>query len=443
MSTHQTKKYNTWALRGDFDADWHLSYANRFVFELGDAASILANVQPEYPGKLDAVCLAEISKWVETLKANVHELLSQSGYNEKDPLHHRLSHEKLRVWCSISGISWPIPESVAGRVRDLEQQLVDERNIRIREMVQDDVTLSPPVLLLNEPEEVYRHLDYLTESQALNWMGRISGLEVPHHTLWAMAELKICRAFMDCRSMKGITHPLDGDHEHRQVYGLGVCQVMNPFPGRDAPTYLLGPAIHVDEHGYQDVEARRNWWIEYPENYELLFRPSDIERAGSMLNADGGWSNEGQLSNIEENHATLPDIAYGYSAEWREGAPGESCDNEAAKAYEVEMARLRGLLVEQAALLERLQQDKHATMGDKPAGITFPYTTVELEAMRAVALKHWAFYTHDKRQPTQKEVGYYLCEILGLKRQSNDSPARKAEILATAIRPDSIPDMTG
>ncbi|UBM26078.1 hypothetical protein K8374_03510 [Pseudomonas sp. p1(2021b)] len=70
------------------------------------------------------------------------------------------------------------------------------------------------------------------------------------------------------------------------------------------------------------------------------------------------------------------------------------------------------------------------------AGITFPYATKELEAMCAAALKHWANYTPDKRQPTQKKIGIELGELLGLERQANGEPARKAIVLATAIRPN-------
>ncbi|KTC23172.1 hypothetical protein AO392_00215 [Pseudomonas putida] len=70
------------------------------------------------------------------------------------------------------------------------------------------------------------------------------------------------------------------------------------------------------------------------------------------------------------------------------------------------------------------------------AGITFPYATRELEAMCAVALKHWANYTPDKRQPTQKKIGIEIGESLGLERQANGDPARKAIVLATAIKPN-------
>lgn len=130
--THQAKKFNTWALRGDTNADWYESYANRSIFELCDAAYILADVQPEYPGSLDTASNAAISQWVDTLKANIHELLAPSGYNEKEPLHHRLSHQKLRAWCGDTGTRWPIPESASDRIKVLEQQLEDERKLRLK-----------------------------------------------------------------------------------------------------------------------------------------------------------------------------------------------------------------------------------------------------------------------------------------------------------------------
>ncbi|MFI8736547.1 hypothetical protein ACIGKM_11600 [Ectopseudomonas toyotomiensis] len=73
-------------------------------------------------------------------------------------------------------------------------------------------------------------------------------------------------------------------------------------------------------------------------------------------------------------------------------------------------------------------------------GLTFPYATRELEAMHAAALKYWANHTPDKRQPTQKEVGYELCDLLGLARKDGGDLPRKAVVLAAAIRPDTLPD---
>lgn len=72
-------------------------------------------------------------------------------------------------------------------------------------------------------------------------------------------------------------------------------------------------------------------------------------------------------------------------------------------------------------------------------GLTFPYATNELKAMQGAALTYWSGHTPDKRQPTQKEVGHELCKLLSLPLQSGGEPARKAMILATAIKPDTLP----
>lgn len=96
--------------------------------------------------------------------------------------------------------------------------------------------------------------------------------------------------------------------------------------------------------------------------------------------------------------------------------------------------------------LERLRQlaptAEHAeSPSETPAsGLTFPYTTKELEAMRAAVAKYWEGYTPDKRQPTQVEVQLELCELLGLERMKNGDPPRKVKALAGAIKPDTLPD---
>ena len=74
------------------------------------------------------------------------------------------------------------------------------------------------------------------------------------------------------------------------------------------------------------------------------------------------------------------------------------------------------------------------------SALVFPYATRELKAMHAAAVKYWVPYTPERRQPTQKEIGIEIGEILGLPLQANSDPARKAISLASAIKPDSISD---
>lgn len=68
------------------------------------------------------------------------------------------------------------------------------------------------------------------------------------------------------------------------------------------------------------------------------------------------------------------------------------------------------------------------------AGISFPYATKQLEAMRDAALAHWA--DHDRSKPApygiQKTVASFLAERTG-------QNSRKLAELAVAIKPDDLP----
>jgi len=93
--------------------------------------------------------------------------------------------------------------------------------------------------------------------------------------------------------------------------------------------------------------------------------------------------------------------------------------------------------------LTRQLRELHGGKHPMPAvqtGLAFPYATKELEAMRAAVAEYWEGYTPDKRQPTQKAVAYSLGEKLNLPRQGSGDPARKATALASAIKPDTLPD---
>jgi hypothetical protein len=349
---------------------------------------------------------------------------------------------------------------------------------------------TPPVLEWHQPEDVYRHLDWLTESQALDWMSRIAGREVDIYCLLVMVDAHICDAFMDCRALKGFTYPSAGEHEHREVYGLGICQVMNALHTEGSPIFLTGPALHVDNvYDYKEIKPKRSWWIDAPKSFDLLFKPSEIEQAGGMIEPDGGWSDQKQIDELKlnplkefspersgaelalllsrleisidnqhdrirycvsfEDGGILAELGSDLKPLGTVAASDSSQNGERAstdysphneEAYEAELSRLNALVATQTKLLESLQQFNEAEFPETLIGTTFPYSTKGLEALRAVALKHWAGYTPDKRQPTQKDIGYAICEELGLEYQKTNEPPRKAKELATLIRPDELPD---
>lgn len=78
--------------------------------------------------------------------------------------------------------------------------------------------------------------------------------------------------------------------------------------------------------------------------------------------------------------------------------------------------------------------------GVSPGGLTFPYATKELDAMRAAVAKYWEGYTAEKRQPTQVEIQMELCKLLGLELANGEAP-RKVKALASAIKPVDLPDV--
>ena len=119
---------------------------------------------------------------------------------------------------------------------------------------------------------------------------------------------------------------------------------------------------------------------------------------------------------------------------------------ERAESAESMVETMDKQLREQAEKLERdskLTRHMLAKFGnadDAPAveiaaGLVFPYSTKQLQAMQSAAVKYWA--THDRTSPApygiQKEIQYYLAELTGEKN------ARKITELAAAIKPDNLP----
>lgn len=571
MTSNDTQKLSSWEKRGEQSADWRDGYTTRTTFDLADAAYILAGVQPDCESKPSTDGHTQIDGWIDALQHDLDRLLIPSGRNEKNHFLHLLSHEKLRAWCREKNINWPIPENYVERIKALEQELEQERSLRLTAqhladpvmsiLVKDDATSSPafqdfePLVLsriesiglnaiakvvggdskelrrsyekdvkrgaelfgllglrvshqshrrsplqqsafiptpltlqIDDPEEVYRHLDYLTADQALDCMSRISGHQVEWDTLWGMVGFNMCRAFTDCRAVRGLTYAAEGEHEHRKVFGLGICQIMNPVSAEGAPLHLQGPAIHVDMHGLQEIVPNRSWWINHFEDYDVLFRPSDIENMGQIVNERGGWSGATPLTKAESEQfgkhvpehsgselaqllgklqisidnyhdrirycvrfedgrllaelgadlTPLANAAYANVVGQMEDGPSESCNNEISQFDENEIARLRDLVTEQTALLEQLQKASEPNIEEKTTGITFPYSTRELEIMKAVAVENWAGLDPKSRQPKQEYIQEEIRKRLGMKLGKHDAMPNKAVYLATAIRPDDV-----
>lgn len=137
------------------EEEWQKGYAHRTVLELDHTAHLLAGSRPDDVGPKPPEQLSAIRYWLDRLYENLDELLIQGGARS-NPFYHRLSHEKIRIWCAKEGIFWPIPpnpwveadhteviilrrqieqaraarEAVETEVARLRQQLDDEHRYR-------------------------------------------------------------------------------------------------------------------------------------------------------------------------------------------------------------------------------------------------------------------------------------------------------------------------
>ncbi|WLH55614.1 hypothetical protein [Pseudomonas sp. FP2294] len=118
--------------------------------------------------------------------------------------------------------------------------------------------------------------------------------------------------------------------------------------------------------------------------------------------------------------------------------------NDTSRAFTVRLQELErqntDLLQQNADLKAQLLNVKSSSVdqGASPQGLNFPYATKELEAMRQIALKYWAQYSPEMRQPKQDEIQREFCSLLGLNVPAEKTPPHKAIYLATAIKPDHL-----
>ncbi|SDU20877.1 hypothetical protein SAMN05216296_2410 [Pseudomonas pohangensis] len=271
-------------------------------------------------------------------------------------------------------------------------------------------------------EKIYPFLDWLTTREALNWLKNLTNTQVTESQLLSSCMAKQCDVYMYVSGVRGWTEAIGDEQE---VVGDGFNKVLNAdqvidhdFP-EDLDFCFEGQVYVADSYGNGPFNVV--WRGLVPgSSVQGRFKPSDIQALAAKMN---------------EAHNPLSTAVLSKPEEFKAGK----------KFSEAEVARLSQALddecysrdiVEGGAAKEEQKQQPEAST----CGLTFPYATRELAVMLAAARKYWADYTSDKRQPTQKEIGLDIGESLGLPRQSSGDPARKAIILAAAIKPDTIPD---
>lgn len=325
-------------------------------------------------------------------------------------------------------------------------------------------------------DKVYRLLDRLSPEQAIEWLKQLTGTGLDFDELMGLCNAGHCCAYLDvmgvtvCDPEKGID--------------LELCSSTAPIVGRCnwgvsefGQPYVSGVTVKCDAFGvYSSQEAGPDFHEEKRFNLGArrvpFFIPPEIEALAAKMNGEDARATEIEVlrqelkcerdarkvieSELRERRAKDGSAGLENMRQMLSHTPKEfAAMQERAESAERLLAVLDQQLThlaEEKRVSDKLSMELARQLselsGQKPAastetvvaGLAFPYATKELEAMRAAIAEHWEGYTLDKRQPTQKAVAFTLGELLRLPRQGNGDPARKAIVLASAIKPDTLPD---
>lgn len=196
-------------------------------------------------------------------------------------------------------------------------------------------------------------------------------------------------------------------------------------------------AWHLTDKYKVELEALRETAAHDQTSRETArLRAEQVEKQLSEL--------EKQLSQMEARSDHYQDALEAKRAETAELMSTLASEQAAREAAESHARELRDALSdkEQARMAEDMERAEipfcecaqDDVVSPSSVGITFPYATKQLEAMRDAALAHWA--EHDRSKPApygiQKKVASFLSDRIG-------DNSRKLPELAGAIKPDDLP----
>lgn len=319
-------------------------------------------------------------------------------------------------------------------------------------------------------EKVYKLLDWLNMAQAVDWLQDMTHTQVDETMLLQLCGAGQCSVYLNCQGRNVDLDTQDDWPPFCDATGLGLSKVRDPlqFMDNSEMIHLVGPVI---------VKSTR---ATIAEGYFLLacgpdspaprFKAGDIQALAAKMNGEPSPLSSAELNELEQERAarvsaeaevielrrergtkTISDLRAMCEDDLELRAMTERAETaeKTVTALERQAAELSErqqrdgeLIVKMAERIGQYQQGEQPIIqSETPAtGLTFPYVTRELEAMRAAALKYWANHAPDKRQPTQVEIQGELCKLLGLPLMNDNSPPRKAVELAAAIKPSTTPD---
>lgn len=330
-------------------------------------------------------------------------------------------------------------------------------------------------------EKVYRLLDWLTFENALDWLRTLTETPIGGGELWRLVMSKQCDSYIQALGLHG--HYINDDGHEIEVIGRGFQLVVGSETIRKADKKngipekrrlsLEGARYEPDPCNKEiAIVAGYDYWEAVTaevDGYPLYFKPTDIEALAAKMNGVKEQPSTAEVEDIRqqlEQERTAREAAETELLKRRAEDGKRTLDNMRimlmhdhkefsamqvrAENAERMVAALERQLSEQSEqqqlngkafkemgrqLSECVKGRKSAFHPEAPAtGLTFPYATKHLEAMRDAALEHWS--GHDRSKPAPYGIQKAVQTFLATRTGEN---ARKLAELAAAIKPDDLP----
>lgn len=275
------------------------------------------------------------------------------------------------------------------------------------------------------------HLPWLNTGQALVRLYKFHRIGLASEELLQFCEAGDCSVYLDCTGRSGrlISEPIGGASEEAAT-GFGCSRVVS-FRSLKRP----GPIrVYGEAEGCKSGLVEGEWWLDREgADFTLLFKREDIDMLAAKISVKPTplvYTNDAQERAAHDLERLRQHLE-------QERAARQAAERRAEQA-EAEDEGLRQQLCNAKSAYEALRRQERTTQESPPeipaTGLTFPYATKHLEAMRDAALEYWQ--QHDRSKPApygiQKEVQKFLAGRTG-------ENARKLAELAAAIKPDDLP----
>ncbi|NMX39391.1 hypothetical protein HBO34_16070 [Pseudomonas veronii] len=330
-------------------------------------------------------------------------------------------------------------------------------------------------------ERIYRLLAWLDLSQAVDFLGKLTGSPVGEGELSKLVYSKQCDAYIQALGLRG--HYINDECFEVDVIGRGFQLVLGIETLRKADKkngkpekrrFSLEGARYEPDPDDNEITLRAgyDYWEAVTEDeggYPVYFKPADIEALAARVNEVPEEPDTAQLEDLRQQleqekiareaveaelqgrraldaKRALIDMKNMLMHDHKEFAAMQERAEQAERMVAaldrqltdyIEKTRTDGKVIK--GLTQELRKlPSHERLPSEPtepvSGLTFPYATKQLEAMRDAALAHWA--EHDRSKPAPYGIQKTVAAFMSTRTGEN---ARKLSELAAAIKPDNLP----